>query len=320
MRLSDRIRRAFGGNSTRVRTVAKRAKRRRRRRWLAMEPLERRELLTVTATVSVSDTTLHESSTGSETFTITVSGLGQNETACVEFTRSGTADFTIGTDGDYTESSHCDWSSTETDYSIYFYGSGSDTYTIEPIADKEYEGNETVVLTITGGTWCDSQEEYAGDISGGSSATMTIDDDDEWEISVATTAGKEKAGEPSTDGEFTITRKAVGDEPMDRTYDIDVSYGFITSGTLAPYATAGTDFTDTSSGSVTLSAPSQGQDETETVTIDVTDDQVAEKLETVEISLSDAVPGGSGCCSSAPGYPITNARARFVPLATNLAA
>jgi len=274
--------------------------------------------LSVTASVSASGSTLDETSNDSETFTISVSGVPSGGWAYAYYTVTG--DATLGSyGGDYTQSSDYDqdWSYSSPYQTMMFSGDGSETHTIEPEADIEYEGDETITVTITGGAWCDGQGGY-GEIAGGSSATMTIDDDDEWTIVVETTDGKEEAaeGDPCVDGEFVVKRVAVGNSPMDYSYDIEVPYEFYSptnndSAAGVWYATEGTgegtDFQTTiSSGTITL--PSGSGNETVTVPVDVRDDQTAECKETVLLHLTGDGEACDSCCYT-QSYPVTNAKA-----------
>ena len=85
-------------------------------------------------------------------------------------------------------------------------------------------------------------------------------------VSVAATVG---LAEPATDGSFTISLSEVADGDVTVTYALD--------GT----ATAGVDYTDTGSGSVTIAAASLSA----TVALTVLDDQEIEGDETVDITL-----------------------------------
>ena len=158
--------------------------------------------------------------------------------------------------------------------------------------DWEKEGDETIILKVTGGNYCD--ESGSGEINPDGSATLTIDDDDEWEVVVKTPTAQEtgrgydEAGEgsPCVDGQYIVQRVAAGNEPMDRSYDIHIDYtyyyppGAEEDGVY--YAKVGDDFTDPNSGTLTLVAPPTGCSATSlTVPITVINDTYAEEKETV---------------------------------------
>lgn len=139
---------------------------------------------------------------------------------------------------------------------------------ITGIDDQTIEGNETIILTITGGTGTGLV------LTPGTNSTATInlaDDDTNLDIVVSATT---HAAEPNTAGAFTISL-ASGKLPA---ADITVTY------TISGTAIAGTDYT-TLTGSAVIPAGRTSVD----VPLNVLDDNLFEPVETVIITLT----GGS---------------------------
>ncbi|MFC7525540.1 Calx-beta domain-containing protein, partial [Parapedobacter sp. GCM10030251] len=146
---------------------------------------------------------------------------------------------------------------------------------VVPVAvsdDQVIEGTETVILTLTGG----SSTSFAFTASGtDGSATVNITDDENTPATlVLSVAGTTDGAEPGTDGAFTIGL------PLGVTATEDITVTYTVSGT----ATAGSDYTALT-GTVTIPA---GQNSV-SVPVAVSDDQVIEGTETVILTLT----GGS---------------------------
>jgi predicted double-glycine peptidase len=138
------------------------------------------------------------------------------------------------------------------------------TATIDVTVSDEaiVESSETVILQLTGTDNPSITVNGAADTD-----TVTIADDDSGQVSIA--ANIAAAGEPATNGQFTVSQST--------TSATDTVVNYAISGT----ATNGTDYT-LLSGSVTVAAG------TTTATIDVTvsDDALVESAETVILQLT----------------------------------
>ncbi len=213
-----------------------------------------------TVTVSATDATAAEAGLDPGTFTITRTGL-TTSALIVNYTMSGTA--TNGTD----------YAAVSGSVTIAV-SSSTATVTITPIDDSVYEGNETVILTL-------SANAASYSVSSPSSATATIADN---EPTVSVSASDAAAAEAGLDpGTFRITR----------------SVGIITSPLTVNYtmggsAASGTDYT-APSGSVIIAANFTAA----TVTITPIDDSVYEGNETVILTLSANAAYGVGSPASA---------------------
>ncbi|GAB6188118.1 RHS repeat-associated core domain-containing protein [Thermopirellula anaerolimosa] len=181
-----------------------------RHRTLRLEPLEKRELLSVVASISVDQALQVDREEGVSTFTITITDCPPNIAyGVVNFQVAGTADSC-----DYTASGFL------TSGYIQFYGNGSQSARITIRNDAWFEGNEDVTVRLTGGWYTTSQccGTYPVTLGTPSEATVTIEDDDEWTISLAATDNL--AAEPDNPGAFRITRSGPPGESMDTTYPI----------------------------------------------------------------------------------------------------
>lgn len=154
-------------------------------------------------------------------------------------------------------------------------GASSTSITITPVDDDTVEGEETVVITLTGTN--------SAAVSPGSpdSATVTIADNDEedggggtTEVQVSVVASDPDAAEGGNDGQFVVQRAGGSDAA------VDVGY------TIGGSATNGADYTALS-GSVSLAA---GQAEAAIEVEPGGSDNAFEGSETVTITLQ-AVPG-----------------------------
>lgn len=138
-------------------------------------------------------------------------------------------------------------------------GATTDTITLTTIDDALFDPDESVTVTIT------PPADFSAPTA---TATATIGDNDPLTISIA--AGTQPAEELMTAGTFTVTRTG------GTTGDLDVSY------TVTGTATAGTDYTDTGSGTVTIPDGSASAD----ITLDVNDDTTFDPDETVAVTIT----------------------------------
>jgi len=189
------------------------------------------------------------------------SGLTAAEDITVNYTLGGTA--TKGTD-------YADPGSTV----IIPAGQNSVPVAINVTNDQLIEGDETVILTITGGT--SASLTYTADATN-PSATATISDDDNTPanqvLSIAKTAD---AAEPSTNGSFSISLPT----GITATENITVNY------TVSGSATAGTDYAALS-GTAIIPA---GQNSV-ALTVAANDDNIIEATETVVLNLTGGTTG-----------------------------
>ncbi|MGN7724014.1 Calx-beta domain-containing protein [Chitinophaga sp. 22620] len=135
--------------------------------------------------------------------------------------------------------------------------------------DQLIEGDETIILNITGGT----ATGLTFTPGTNASATMNLDDDDDADLNLVVNASTPNAAEPATAGAFTIS-VASGKIP---TADITVTYTIGSTGT----ATAGTDYTALT-GTVVIPAGRSSV----TVPVAVQNDDLIEPAETVILNLT----------------------------------
>jgi len=139
---------------------------------------------------------------------------------------------------------------------------------VTTIDDKIIEGDETVIMTLTGGTTT-----TIGAFTGNNSATVIIADDDNTITNqVLKVVRKSDASEPATNGAFEISLPT----GITAAQDITVHY------TIAGTATNGIDYT-TLNGTVVLP---HGQ-ETVAVPVLVIDDKIIEQPETVILQITN---------------------------------
>ncbi|HVI49040.1 MAG TPA: Calx-beta domain-containing protein [Chitinophaga sp.] len=148
-------------------------------------------------------------------------------------------------------------------------GQNSVTIPVTVIDDQLIEGNETVIVTVTGG----NANGLVFTPGTNSTATVNIADDDNTNLDLVVNATQPNAAEPSTAGTFTISL-ASGKIP-----DADITVTYTVAGT----ATAGTDYTALT-GTVVIPA---GQNSI-TVPVNVTDDDLIEPVETVALTITGA--------------------------------
>jgi hypothetical protein len=138
--------------------------------------------------------------------------------------------------------------------------------------DQAIEGDETIVLAITGGSTTTGLTFTAG-----TSGTVIITDDDDDDVDVIVSAGTPAAAESATNGAFTIN--IAGDKvPV---ADITVTY------TISGTATGGSDYTALA-GTAVIPAGSSSV----TVPVSVVDDDLVEPAETVIMTLTGASSSG----------------------------
>jgi len=212
----------------------------------------------ISITVSATDSTASETGPGTGTFTITRTGATTNPLT-VNFTLGGTA--TNGTD--YTN---------VVGSAVINAGSATTTVTITPIDDSIYEGDETVVLSLS------ADAKYS--IGSPASATVTITDNEPViTVNATDSAASETGPDPGT---FTIARTGATTNPLTVFY------------TLSGSATNGVDY-NALSGSANIGAGSSSTD----VIVMPIDDTISEGSEKVVLTLSSNVAYGVGSPSSA---------------------
>jgi len=283
-----------------------------RHRSLRIEELERRELLSVVANISVDQPIQVERVRGTSSFTITITGCPQNFSyGWLNFEVSGTAD--PGCDYQASGFLACGY--------ITFYGDGSQSATVTIGNDPWREEDETITVRLTGGRWTDSSccEEYPVMIGDNSSATVTILDDDRWSFSIEAiddTGAETLENQPANPGKFRVTRSNARDPDLE--YPIKVYYnigGTATQGdgihddyAPLPGVEGGGCCYYSSTGFITFDAcsPQMAYD----IVVQVRDDAsdpVAEPRETVILTLdhADAVWQGGEYAS----YPVSESPA-----------
>jgi len=207
-------------------------------------------LVSITAGTGVS-----EAGPLSSTFTVTQSGISDVPTV-ISYTISGTA------------ASGSDFTALSGTVTIPA-GQTSATITLTALNDALVEGDETVIVTLTGitsgGELVLIDEEH--DV-----ATITIADNDSAAVSIAAGTDGNEAGPVS--GTFTVTLSSASST------DTVVSY------TVAGTATSGSDYT-APSGTVTIPA---GQTSV-TITVPTLNDTAVEGTETVSVTLTSITSG-----------------------------
>ncbi|MGB4584503.1 MAG: retention module-containing protein [Rhodoferax sp.] len=210
-----------------------------------------------TVSVSVEPASVAEDGTPNLVYTFTLSNPSAFATT-VNYTLSGTA--ANGTD--YT-------GSTVTGTVTIPAGSTTASVTVDPTADSTFEGNETVVATITAA----SSNSVALSSTGGPATGTIVDDDGAPTFSIDDVTVNESAGTIT----FTVTKTGATDQASSVHYDVApasaVTPGDYTAGTSAL------------SGDLNFAAGVA----TQTITLNVTSDQVQELTENFNVNLSAAV-------------------------------
>lgn len=145
-------------------------------------------------------------------------------------------------------------------------GSSSAAVSVPVLDDNLVEGDETVILIM------DAVSSSLPFVAGTPKQdTVIINDDDNVNMNVVITASKDKAGEPNTPGEFTVSLAS------GKTTLVPITVTYTVSGTATP----GTDYTALS-GTVTIPANSSGV----TFPVAVKNDTIAETAETIIAQLN----------------------------------
>ncbi|MEM6842468.1 MAG: Calx-beta domain-containing protein [Bacteroidota bacterium] len=181
-------------------------------------------------------------------------------TVTLNFASSGTVTVNYAT-SDGTATAGDDYSATSGTLTFNA-GETSKTVDVTVSGDETVEVDETLTLTLSG---------VSGDaILGDDQATGTITNDDQATVTVEDIS-------PDEDGTFTLTLSL--DNAVDGGFEVDFS-------TADNTATAGADYTAITNQTLTFAGTAN---ETETVTITVTDDNVVEADEVIDISLSNVM-------------------------------
>ncbi len=157
-------------------------------------------------------------------------------------------------------------------------GATSAPIDINILNDSSNESSETVVLTLTGTAYT---------IDAPSEATVTIDDNDQWQVAIEATdpeAEEPWGGNPADPGQFTITRSG----ESDLTYALPIAY------TVSGTATNGSDY-ELLSGTVAIPAGATSA----TIPITPLADEINDDGETVVVSLSTTAVYTIGAASEA---------------------
>ncbi|MGF6849823.1 gliding motility-associated-like protein [Chitinophaga sp. W3I9] len=185
-------------------------------------------------------------------------GLPTGVTAAVDITASYTIAGTAKGGADYT---------TLTGTAVILAGQSSVTIPVTVTDDQLIEGNETVIITATGGT----ANGLVFTPGTNNTVTINIADDDNKGLDLVVNATTPNAAEPATAGAFTISL-ASGKLPVE---DITVTYTVTGSGT------AGADYT-----ALTGTAVIPAGQSSVIVPVNVTDDDLIEPAETVVLTIT----------------------------------
>src|SRR5215468_4679047 len=201
---------------------------------------------------------MNEDGTTNLVYTVTLDHASAFDTT-VSFTLGGTATL----NNDYTASS--------TGSITILAGQTSGTITVDPTADTTYENNETVIVSLTGGS---TNGQPIG--LGTTTATGTILNDDATPTASVSVAPLSVSEDGTTNLVYTVT--------LDHASAFDTTVSFTLGGT----ATLNNDYTASSTGSITILA---GQT-SGTITVDPTADTTYENNETVIVSLTGGSTNG----------------------------
>ena len=207
---------------------------------------------------SINSPSVTEGDSGSAnlTFTVTLSASSSSPLT-VNYADAGTGTATSGTDYTTIPNGTLAFSAGET----------SKTITVSVTGDTANEGNETVVITLSNAT--------SGTGIGTATGTGTIIDND---LTFSIDSPSVTEGDSgSVNLTFTVTLSASVSSPQ------TVDYADAGSGT----ATAGTDYTSVTAGTLTFAA----NETSKTIAVSVTGDTANEGNETVVIELSNATTG-----------------------------
>jgi antitoxin component of MazEF toxin-antitoxin module len=163
------------------------------------------------------------------------------------------------------------------------------TIPVSVIDDKILEGNETVILTLTGGT-----SPTFGAYTGTGFATVTIADDDNIAANKVLGIFATSLSEPSTDGVVTVSLPAgvTVSEPVTVTYSVAPA--------ASNGATAGVDYTALS-GTVVIPALQNSI----TIPVPVIDDKIIEGTEGLVVTLSGGTSATYGAYTGSTAATVT---------------
>jgi len=232
--------------------------------------------------VAVSPLSVVEDGATNLVYTFTRSGVISSGLT-VNFSVSGTATFG-GPGADYTQSGAASFTP-PTGSVTFLAGSSTATITVDPTTDGSAEGDETLTLTLTGGT--------GYNVVSPTAATGTITNDDT-EVSVAVSPSS-VFEDGATNMVFTFTRTGIISGPLTVNFSV---------GGTAQYAPPGGDYQtndpltfSATSGTVTFLAGSS----TATVTADPFGDADLEPDETVILTITSGAGYTIGTPNSATG-------------------
>jgi hypothetical protein len=235
-------------------------------------------------TLAVAPASVNEDGTGNLIYTFSRTGVVTNALT-VGYTVGGSAILNT----DYTQSGAASFSASNGTIT-FAAGANTTSLTIDPTTDAVIESNETVALTLTGGTG------YA--VGTSTAVTGTILDDDTPNLVIsATNADKNEGNSGNTPFTFTVTRSGNTSGTS--------SANFAVTGIAADAA----DFGGTlPSGTVTFAAGETSQ----LITINVSGDTAIENNETFNVTLSNPTN------ATISGVPIVSGIIRNDDIATNL--
>jgi hypothetical protein len=254
--------------------------------WVAVDDITISSSSTPVKTVSVSSGINASEPSTNGTFTISFSAATTIPTT-MEFAYTGTATFS----SDYSVAYSSGTPSTATSTGVLTVPAGvsSITVTIAPIDDPTVEGTESITLTLSAPS--------GGYSLGTGFASINLNDND-----VAPTisvASGSNAGEPSTNGTFTINFSAPTVAPTAMNFAYTGTAGFTTDYTVL--YSAGSPSTASSTGVLTVPAGTSSV----TVTVTPVNDPDVEVSETIILTLS-APTGGYALGTASASINITS--------------
>ncbi len=314
----------LGGSSTRSSRVAQKSL---RRRFLKLEPLERRELLAV-VTVLQTDSQSAEQGNDSGVLTISLSDARPYGYYSVEFTLSGSLDDTVVSAPSSNYLTYISTTNGNIKYSVKSYSQSqrSIPITVTPLDDARPEGDHTVSLTldsIISMCCCCCGGGETNSIGSPSSGTITITDNDQWEVSLTGEANAQVV-ERHTDDATVFTISRVPATGVANPAASDTKYAIAVDLVLAGSAEPG-EYTvkDASGAGLVIQSRTLEDDSVQrycsvvipanststSVSVTPVNDAKKESDEAVAVSLANAHSttaccGGCGCsCCYSNGYP-----------------
>jgi Calx-beta domain/RTX calcium-binding nonapeptide repeat (4 copies) len=209
-----------------------------------------------TVSIAVDPGAMNEDAPGVLTYTVTLSSPTSTDTT-VTYSITGTA-----TGG-------ADYTTTATGTLVIPAGATTGTFTVDPTADRLFEGNETVVATVTGA----SSSGVALASTGGPAIGTIVDDDGAPSFSINDVTVNEDAGTIT----FTVTQAGV----TALTTSVDYTVNPNTAVTPGDYAAG------TSALTGTLTFPPGTT--TRTITLNITNDTISELTENFTVDLTNPV-------------------------------